>query len=223
MTIALIINDDVQIPLSELEFTASRSSGPGGQHVNTTDSRIQVRWNLPDSAALSETEKARVRKNLASRLTEADDLILACVHLAAFEPGLRVRQVWLLDIYRSAPETWWLPIISVASLRFLARPLRVLIFGGLGVGLVAIGIWGMYRAIISPYIQPGQRVADALLLHRQKDRGPRIVAIGGGHGLAVYVVGHVTGGKHAGNVGPGSAWFDQQVPVVIHIELTLED
>jgi uncharacterized cofD-like protein len=97
--------------------------------------------------------------------------------------------VWLLDIYRSAPETWWLPIISVASLRFLARPLRVLIFGGLGVGLVAIGIWGMYRAIISPYIQPGQRVADALLLHRQKDRGPRIVAIGGGHGLATLLRG----------------------------------
>jgi ribosome-associated protein len=78
VTIALIINDKVQIPLSELVFTASRSSGPGGQHVNTTDSRIQVRWNLPESAALSEKEKARVRKYLSARLTEAGDLILAC-------------------------------------------------------------------------------------------------------------------------------------------------
>ena len=77
MSIALIINDNVQVPLSELVYTASRSSGPGGQHVNTTDSRIQVRWNVPESAALTETEKAMVRKNLASRLTDQGDLILA--------------------------------------------------------------------------------------------------------------------------------------------------
>jgi len=77
VTIALIINDKVQVPLSELTFTASRSSGPGGQHVNTTDSRIQVRWNVLDSAALTETEKALVQNTLASRLTEAGDLILA--------------------------------------------------------------------------------------------------------------------------------------------------
>jgi ribosome-associated protein len=77
VTIALIINDKVQVPLSELTYTASRSSGPGGQHVNTTDSRIQVRWNVLDSAALTETEKALVQNTLASRLTEAGDLILA--------------------------------------------------------------------------------------------------------------------------------------------------
>jgi ribosome-associated protein len=77
LTIALVINDEVQVPLSELVYTASRSSGPGGQHVNTTDSRIQVRWNVLASSALSEAERAMVLKNLASRLTEAGDLILA--------------------------------------------------------------------------------------------------------------------------------------------------
>ena len=75
--IALVINDKVQVPLSELVYTASRASGPGGQHVNTTDSRIQVRWNVLESAALDEAEKAMVCKKLASRLTEAGDLILA--------------------------------------------------------------------------------------------------------------------------------------------------
>lgn len=74
---ALVINDKVQVPLSELVYTASRSSGPGGQHVNTTDSRIQVRWNVLETAALTETERARVRNKLASRLTESGDLILA--------------------------------------------------------------------------------------------------------------------------------------------------
>ncbi len=77
MTIALIINETVNIPLSELVYTASRSSGPGGQHVNTADTRIQVRWNVKGSTGLSDTERERLLKKLASRLTEAGDLILA--------------------------------------------------------------------------------------------------------------------------------------------------
>ena len=77
VTIALVINDKVEIPLSELVFTASRSSGPGGQHVNTSDTRIQVRWNVKESSALNGDERARLLKILASRLTEAGDLILA--------------------------------------------------------------------------------------------------------------------------------------------------
>jgi len=77
VTIALVINDTVNIPLSELVYTASRSSGPGGQHVNTTDTRIQVRWNVKESSALYEDERALVLKNLATRLTESGDLILA--------------------------------------------------------------------------------------------------------------------------------------------------
>jgi len=77
VAIALVINDKVEIPLSELVYTASRSSGPGGQHVNTSDTRIQLRWNVKESVALDETERALVLKVLASRLTEAGDLILA--------------------------------------------------------------------------------------------------------------------------------------------------
>ncbi len=77
MAISLVINDKVEIPLSELVYTASRSSGPGGQHVNTSDTRIQVRWNAKESIALDDAERERVLKMLASRLTEAGDLILA--------------------------------------------------------------------------------------------------------------------------------------------------
>jgi ribosome-associated protein len=77
VAIALVINDKVEIPLSELVYTASRSSGPGGQHVNTSDTRIQLRWNVKESVALDDAERALVLKALASRLTEAGDLILA--------------------------------------------------------------------------------------------------------------------------------------------------
>lgn len=73
----IIINDLVVIPGSELQYTASRSSGPGGQHVNKTDSRIQVRWNIPGSRALSDFLKRRVMQVLATRLTDDGDLLLA--------------------------------------------------------------------------------------------------------------------------------------------------
>ncbi len=73
----IIINDLVTIPASELQYTASRSSGPGGQHVNKTDSRIQIRWNVPATTAMPDFLKQRVMKVLASRLTEDGDLLLA--------------------------------------------------------------------------------------------------------------------------------------------------
>ena len=74
----LIINENVTIPAGELGYSASRASGPGGQHVNTTDSRIQLRWNLEESAALTEPQRDRLRSALASRLTESGEIILAC-------------------------------------------------------------------------------------------------------------------------------------------------
>lgn len=74
----VIINDLLTIPAQELEITASRSSGPGGQHVNKTDTRIQVRWNVPASAVLSDSQRTRLLRNLGPRLTDAGDLLLAC-------------------------------------------------------------------------------------------------------------------------------------------------
>jgi uncharacterized cofD-like protein len=92
--------------------------------------------------------------------------------------------ILILDVYRNAPETWWLPLLSAASLRFLARPLRAIIFGGLGLGLILGGIWGMSRNLMKPYLRPGRPVVHALSQHRRLERGPRIVVIGGGTGLA---------------------------------------
>lgn len=97
--------------------------------------------------------------------------------------------VVILDFYRNAPDTWWLPFISTASLRFLPRPLRALIFGGAGLTLLALGIWELNRSIIKPFMRPGYSVTDTLRLHRQKERGPRIVTIGGGHGMATLLRG----------------------------------
>lgn len=111
-------------------------------------------------------------------------VILAGITLIGLGLGVLV-----LEIYRTAPETWWLPLLSAASLRFLARPLRVLIFGGIGLGLLGVGIWGLNRALTAPFLRPGDKILDALRTHRLRERGPRIVAIGGGHGLAALLRG----------------------------------
>jgi ribosome-associated protein len=56
----LAINRDVAIPLDEIVLQASRSSGPGGQHANKTESRIEASFDVAASATLDEAQKARV-------------------------------------------------------------------------------------------------------------------------------------------------------------------
>jgi uncharacterized cofD-like protein len=97
--------------------------------------------------------------------------------------------ILILDIYRTAPDTWWLPIISTASLRFLPRLLRAIVFAGIGVSLIVVGIWGINRSLLAPFLKPGSKVVDELAGHRRRGRGPRIAVIGGGHGLSVLIRG----------------------------------
>ncbi|MGH3441326.1 MAG: alternative ribosome rescue aminoacyl-tRNA hydrolase ArfB [Nitriliruptorales bacterium] len=66
----------VSISESELEFRVSRSSGPGGQSVNTTDSRVELRWRVRDSPALTDEQRERLLDRLSSRLTTDGVLIL---------------------------------------------------------------------------------------------------------------------------------------------------
>ncbi len=97
--------------------------------------------------------------------------------------------LFVLDIYREAPETWWLPILSAISLRSLARPLRILIFGGIGLGLIVMGVQGINRSLTDPFMRPGQHLVDRVTDFRRKGRGPRVVVIGGGHGIATVLRG----------------------------------
>lgn len=76
MTSNLFINQSIIIPEHELEITASRSGGAGGQHVNKTDTKITIRWNIKNSAALTEEQKNRILEKLGSRITEDGDLLV---------------------------------------------------------------------------------------------------------------------------------------------------
>ena len=124
-----------------------------------------------------------------------------------FKPGLGVKRwfllvmlgitmlgvglaIFLLNVYRTnSKNELLLTILAYASLRFLPRVVRVFIFGGLGVGLVTYGFLRLNDSILRPFIRPGSTIVDELASYRLRERGPRIVTIGGGHGLATLLRG----------------------------------
>lgn len=74
----LPITETLLLPGDELEISTARSGGPGGQHVNTTESRVRLCFRLSRTAALSEGVKARLRRQQAGWLTTEGDLVLTC-------------------------------------------------------------------------------------------------------------------------------------------------
>lgn len=76
MTDDVEVNDRLTIPGDELVIRASRAGGPGGQHVNTTASRIELRWDVRASRAPDERQRALILDRLASRLTSEGVLVL---------------------------------------------------------------------------------------------------------------------------------------------------
>jgi len=64
----LDVSPALTIPASELGWRFSRSSGPGGQHVNTSDSRAELFWNVAGSAVLSDEQRERLLGRLGRRL-----------------------------------------------------------------------------------------------------------------------------------------------------------
>jgi len=98
--------------------------------------------------------------------------------------------ILLLNLYRTEfVSPMIITILDYLSLRFLPRALRILIFSGIGIGLVAYGIYRLNRSLLRPFIRPGHAVVDELANYRRRERGPRIVTIGGGHGLSTLLRG----------------------------------
>lgn len=112
----LEVTPELTIPASELQWKFSRSSGPGGQHVNTSDSRVQLTWNVADSPALSDEQRARVLQRLARRLASG----AITVTVAQERSQLRNRETaldTLADLVRTA-------LAPPAAARRPTRPTR---------------------------------------------------------------------------------------------------
>jgi uncharacterized cofD-like protein len=97
--------------------------------------------------------------------------------------------LFVIDLYRKTPDSWVLPFVSLASLRSLPRLLRVFVFEIIGAAIIIWGIVGLNRSLLGPYLRPGHDIVDRLEKHQSRKHGPRIVAIGGGHGLATLLRG----------------------------------
>ncbi len=68
------------IPDAELTWRFSRASGPGGQGVNTTDSRVELSWDVASSAVLSDAQRARLVERLDKRLVGGVLTVTASEH-----------------------------------------------------------------------------------------------------------------------------------------------
>ena len=120
-----------------------------------------------------------------------------------FQPGLGVKRwllvivagtaliglglaILLLDYYRTHPDATWLYILS---LRAFPRWLRAVFLGGAGLGLLLVAVFRLNRSLLAPYVSRGRPLVEMVAEHRRLGRGPRIVALGGGHGLATLLRG----------------------------------
>ena len=71
---ALIVSPALAIPRHELEVRATKAGGPGGQHVNTSSTRIELTWDVARSAVLRDAQRARLLERLAPRLDSSGRL-----------------------------------------------------------------------------------------------------------------------------------------------------
>ncbi|MFJ2259772.1 alternative ribosome rescue aminoacyl-tRNA hydrolase ArfB [Streptomyces sp. NPDC087844] len=75
-----VIRGSVSLPEAELMWRFSRSSGPGGQHVNTTDSQVELRFDLAKTQSLPPVWKERALAKLADRLVDGVVAVRASEH-----------------------------------------------------------------------------------------------------------------------------------------------
>jgi ribosome-associated protein len=102
----LFVQEGIIIPAHELEITASRAGGPGGQHVNKTSSRITVRWNVRSTGALDEAQKERVVRKLESELTSEGDIL---VHASSSRSQLANKRDALEELARKLRKALFVP------------------------------------------------------------------------------------------------------------------
>ena len=72
----LEITPTVRVPAHELEYRATRAGGPGGQHVNTSSTRVELVWNVTGTTALDDTQRALVLARLGSRIDASGNIRL---------------------------------------------------------------------------------------------------------------------------------------------------
>ncbi len=96
------INDDVSISESEIGFTASRSSGPGGQNVNKVATRVTLRFDLEASPNLTGEQKEQIRERLPTRISKAGVLSVHAQRERSQSANRELAQERLVELLRQA-------------------------------------------------------------------------------------------------------------------------
>ena len=97
----LHVRGSVVIPEAELEWRFSRSSGPGGQSVNTSDSRVELRFDVAGSAALPPTLRERALERLSDRLVDGVLAVTASEQRSQYQNRLAAERK-LVDLISAA-------------------------------------------------------------------------------------------------------------------------
>ncbi len=92
----------------------------------------------------------------------------------------------LVEIYRGGAMP---PALDFVTLQFLPRWFRAVLLGGFGLGAIAIALRQLTGTLLSPFASGGRPIVQMVAEHRRKHRGPRIVVIGGGTGMAMLLRG----------------------------------
>jgi ribosome-associated protein len=114
---------------SEFKFTATRSSGPGGQNVNKVSTRVEIRFNVITSAVLSDSEKELIRSRLSKKITaEGELLIISQSERSQLRNREKAVEKMLMMISRALTETAvrkpTLPTMSSKAERLEKKHLR---------------------------------------------------------------------------------------------------
>jgi ribosome-associated protein len=102
MSRALTITSTLVIPARELEWTAVRSGGPGGQNVNKLSTKVELRFDVTASAALTSAVKARLLARAASRLDAGGKLLVTADTTRSQSQNLELARERLAELVRAA-------------------------------------------------------------------------------------------------------------------------
>lgn len=112
----LEVDDSLWIPRAELTYRATRSGGPGGQHVNTSSTRVELLWDVAGSPSVTEAQRARLREKLANRMDAEGVLRLAASEHRSQHQNKEAVTQRLVELLREA--------LYVAPPRKKTRPTR---------------------------------------------------------------------------------------------------
>jgi uncharacterized cofD-like protein len=143
-------------------------------------------------------------------------LLLLFVGIAILGLGAAI---FIRDLYRTnaADE---IPIVFWLTGAWLEPQIRAGLVAAIGIILTAVGMWGLMRSVVSPFIARGDSVMEVLYTERYLARGPRIVAIGGGTGLSTLLrglkgySGNITAVVAVADDGGSSGQLRQQLGIV---------